>query len=73
MFLWRCERSWRVLRPTGTLVISIVHPFADRGRFAGPEQVQHLLSKTLISVVNASRWAAERDGFQTHFAGGHNL
>ena len=27
----------RVLRPSGTLVISIVHPFADRGRFAGPE------------------------------------
>src|SRR6202022_1011068 len=27
----------RVLRPAGTLVISIVHPFADRGRFAGPD------------------------------------
>jgi SAM-dependent methyltransferase len=27
----------RVLRPSGTLVISIVHPFADRGQFAGPE------------------------------------
>ena len=27
----------RVLRPSGTLVISIVHPFADRGRFTGPE------------------------------------
>ena len=27
----------RVLRPTGTLVISIVHPFSDRGRFAGSE------------------------------------
>ena len=27
----------RVLRPSGTLVISIVHPFADRGRFAGPD------------------------------------
>ena len=27
----------RVLRPSGTLVISIVHPFADRGHFAGPE------------------------------------
>jgi ubiquinone/menaquinone biosynthesis C-methylase UbiE len=25
----------RVLRPAGTLVISIVHPFSDRGRFAG--------------------------------------
>ena len=27
----------RVLRPSGILVISIVHPFADRGRFVGPE------------------------------------
>jgi ubiquinone/menaquinone biosynthesis C-methylase UbiE len=27
----------RVLRPSGALIISIVHPFADRGRFAGPE------------------------------------
>ena len=27
----------RVLRPSGTLVISIVHPFADRGQFANPE------------------------------------
>lgn len=27
----------RILRPLGSLVISIVHPFADRGRFAGPE------------------------------------
>jgi len=29
----------RVLRPSGTLAISIVHPFADRGRFAdeGPD------------------------------------
>ena len=27
----------RVLRPSGILVTSIVHPFVDRGRFAGPE------------------------------------
>jgi hypothetical protein len=26
-----------VLRSTGTLLTSIVHPFVDRGRFAGPE------------------------------------
>jgi SAM-dependent methyltransferase len=31
------EEIRRVLRPSGTLVISIVHPFADSGRFAGPE------------------------------------
>jgi ubiquinone/menaquinone biosynthesis C-methylase UbiE len=27
----------RVLRPSGTVIVSIVHPFADRGHFAGPE------------------------------------
>src|SRR5690242_9909583 len=27
----------RVLRPSGAVLISIVHPFADRGHFAGPE------------------------------------
>jgi SAM-dependent methyltransferase len=27
----------RVLRSSGTLIVSISHPFADRGRFAGPE------------------------------------
>jgi len=27
----------RVMRPDGRLIISIVHPFADRGAFAGPE------------------------------------
>ena len=27
----------RVLRSFGTLIVSIVHPFTDRGRFAGPE------------------------------------
>lgn len=27
----------RVLRSSGTLIVSIVHPFTDRGRFAGPD------------------------------------
>jgi hypothetical protein len=28
----------RVLAPGGTLTVSLVHPFADRGRFTGDER-----------------------------------
>jgi len=45
----------RVLRPSGTLVISIVHPFADRGHFAGPEANAPLCFMTRISVGSGSR------------------
>ena len=45
----------RILRPSGTLVISIVHPFADRGRFVGQSQMHRSSSIVLTLVVNASR------------------
>src|SRR5467141_1835647 len=45
----------RVLRPSGTLVISIVHPFADRGRFAGPDANGPFVFRNPISVGSASR------------------
>src|SRR5246127_1316014 len=44
----------RVLRPSGTLVISIVHPFADRGCFAGPDRFED---------------TEVRNGLKMHFAG----
>ena len=47
------EEIRRVLRPSGTLVISIVHPFADRGRFAGPDARSYF--RSLISVGSGSR------------------
>src|SRR5215471_2383446 len=59
----------RVLRPSGTLVISIVHPFADRGRFAGPEvDAPFILQK---SYFGRERFEGTevRNGLQMHFAG----
>jgi len=59
----------RVLRPSGTLVISIVHPFADRGRFVGPEPDAPFVLHN--SYFGAERFEAveERNGLQMHFAG----
>jgi SAM-dependent methyltransferase len=59
----------RVLRPSGTLVISIVHPFADRGRFAGPQaKAPFVLQK---SYFGRERFEGTevRNGLQMHFAG----
>src|ERR1700720_2787087 len=59
----------RVLRPSGTLVISIVHPFADRGRFAGPEaDAPFVLQK---SYFGRERFEGTevRNGLEMHFAG----
>jgi len=59
----------RVLRPSGTLVISIVHPFADRGRFAGPQaNAPFVLQK---SYFGRERFEGTelRNGLQMHFAG----
>jgi SAM-dependent methyltransferase len=59
----------RVLRPSGTLVISIVHPFADRGRFAGPEADAPFVLER--SYFGRKRFAGieVRNGLQMHFAG----
>ena len=59
----------RVLRPTGTLVISIVHPFSDRGRFAGSERDAPFVLHD--SYFGRKRFEAveERNGLQMHFAG----
>src|SRR5262252_2033019 len=40
----------RVLRPSGTLVISVVHPFADRGRFLVPRPTRRSCFRNPISV-----------------------
>jgi len=59
----------RVLRPSGTLVISIVHPFADRGRFAGPQaNAPFVLQK---SYFGRERFEGTevRNGLQMDFAG----
>jgi SAM-dependent methyltransferase len=59
----------RVLRPSGTLVISIVHPFADRGHFAGPEGDAPFVVQE--SYFSRERFEATevRNGLKMHFVG----
>jgi len=59
----------RVLRPSGTLVISIVHPFADRGRFAGPDpNAPFVLQKSYFGRERFEDTEV-RNGLKMHFAG----
>src|SRR6516165_12510622 len=59
----------RVLRPSGTLIISIVHPFADRGRFAGPEaDAPFELHKSYFGRERFEDTEV-RNGLKMHFAG----
>src|SRR5215469_1843542 len=59
----------RVLRPSGTLVISIVHPFADRGRFAGPQaNAPFVLQKSYFGRERFEDTEV-RNGLEMHFAG----
>ena len=59
----------RVLRSSGTLVISIVHPFADRGRFAGPEtNAPFVLQKSYFGRERFEDTEV-RNGLEMHFAG----
>jgi len=56
----------RVMRPSGTLVVSVVHPFSDRGRFAadGTFVVEgDYFGRARFDGVE------ERDGMRMHFAG----
>jgi len=59
----------RVLSSTGTLIISIVHPFADRGCFAGPEAYAAFVVQGSYFGRKRFEVVAERDGLQMHFAG----
>jgi len=59
----------RVMRASGTLIISIVHPFTDRGRFAGSELDAPFVVDN--SYFGRERFEAveERNRLQMHFAG----
>jgi SAM-dependent methyltransferase len=59
----------RVLRPSGTLVISIVHPFADRGRFAGPEANAPFVLQRSYFGRERFEGTEVRNGLQMDFAG----
>ncbi len=59
----------RVLRPPGTLVVSIVHPFSDRGRFAGPEADAPFVLQRSYFGRERFEGIEARDGLQMYFAG----
>src|SRR6201981_284887 len=59
----------RVLRPSGTVVISIVHPFADRGHFAGPEPDAPFVLQKSYFGRERFEGTEERKGLKMHFAG----
>lgn len=59
----------RVLRPSGTLLISIVHPFSNRGRFAGPESDAPFVFDNSYFGHQRFEEIEERNGLRMHFAG----
>lgn len=59
----------RVLRPTGMLVVSIVHPFSDRGRFATEETTSPFVIDDDYYAWKRLVGTEERDGLRMHFAG----
>ncbi len=59
----------RVLRRSGTLVISVVHPFTDRGRFAGPDSDAPFELRNSYFGRERFEEVEERNGLRMHFAG----
>ena len=59
----------RVLRPDGRLVISIVHPFADHGRFASREADSPFVVTGTYLGRQRFEETVERDGLRMRFAG----
>jgi len=59
----------RVLRSAGVLVISIVHPFSDRGRFATTEPTSPFVIQDDYFGLKRFEGTEERDGLRMHFAG----
>ncbi|MGO4832981.1 methyltransferase domain-containing protein [Rhizobiaceae sp. 2RAB30] len=59
----------RVLKPGGTLVVSLVHPFRDRGRFAGPEADAPFIMDGTYYGRERFEGAEEHGGLTMQFAG----
>jgi SAM-dependent methyltransferase len=59
----------RVLRPDGTLMVSIVHPFSDRGRFEGEEPDARFVVDGSYFGRERFDGAEERGGLRMSFAG----
>ena len=59
----------RVMAPDGVLLVSIVHPFRDRGRFTGPEaDAPFVLDGTYFGRLRFDG-EEEQGGLRMHFAG----
>ncbi len=63
------KETRRVLRPAGTLVISIVHPFSDRGRFATTETPSPFVIRDDYFGCKHFEGTEERNGLRMRFAG----
>jgi SAM-dependent methyltransferase len=59
----------RVLSRLGTLIISIVHPFSDRGRFDGPQPDAAFVIRKSYFGRERFEGVEERNGLRMHFAG----
>lgn len=59
----------RVLRPSGTVVISLVHPFADRGTFAHDAADAPFVVADSYFGRQRFEGAVEREGLRMQFAG----
>ncbi|WP_406872308.1 class I SAM-dependent methyltransferase [Aminobacter sp. P9b] len=59
----------RVLKPGGTLFVSLVHPFRDRGRFAGREADAPFLIDGSYYGREYFEGEEQRDGLTMQFAG----
>ena len=59
----------RVIRPTGQLIISIVHPFVDHGRFTSKELNSPFILEGTYFGRQRFEGVEKRDGLRMHFAG----
>lgn len=59
----------RVMRPAGQVVISIAHPFSDRGRFAGEDADSSFVLQGTYFGRQHFEGTEERNGLRMRFAG----
>lgn len=64
-----CAEIARVLAPSGEVMISLVHPFRDRGRFAGPGPDAPFVVAGSYFGRERFEGTEERDGLHMGFAG----
>src|SRR5262249_3835124 len=59
----------RVLRPSGQLVISLVHPFSDQGTFSSTEPDSPFVGRGTYFGREPFEGTEERNGLRMHFQG----